>query len=73
LVKPELIAIDGTRMAGNASHEASRDFDEIAREILAEHKARDEAEGEQLGEARGDELPEQLRTPDGRGASSSAR
>src|SRR5438132_1028171 len=66
LVKPELIAIDGTRMAGNASQEASRDFGEIACELLAEHKATDEAEGEQHGEARGDELPEQLRTPEGR-------
>src|SRR5438552_2580935 len=61
LVKPELVAIDGTRMAGNASQEASRDFCEIAMEMLAEHKATDEAEGEELGEARGDELPGQLR------------
>jgi hypothetical protein len=51
LVKPELIAIDGTRMAGNANQEASLDFGEIAREILAEHKATDEAEDERLGEA----------------------
>jgi hypothetical protein len=66
LVKPELIAIDGTRMAWNVSQEASRDFTQIAMEMLAEHKATDEAEGEQLGEARGDELPEQLRTPESR-------
>jgi transposase len=66
LVKPDLIAIDGTRMAGNASQEASRDFGEIAREILGEHRATDEAEDQQHGEARGDELPEQLRTPEGR-------
>ena len=66
LVSAELIAIDGTRMAGNASQESSRDFGEIARELLAEHKATDEAEDEQHGEARGDELPEQLRTPEGR-------
>jgi transposase len=66
LVAPELIAIDGTRMAGNTSQEASRDFGEIAREIVAAHKATDEAEDEQFGEARGDELPEELRTPEGR-------
>jgi transposase len=66
LVKAELVAIDGTRMAGNASQEASRDFTEIASEMLAEHKATDEAEGEELGEVRGDELREQLRTPEGR-------
>jgi transposase len=66
LVKPGVVAIDGTRLAGNASPEANRAFEQIAREILAEAKATDEAEDEQLGEARGDELPEQLRTPEGR-------
>jgi transposase len=66
LVAPGLVAIDGTRLAGNASRGANREFEQIAREILAEHKATDEAEDEQFGEARGDELPEQLRTPEGR-------
>jgi transposase len=66
LVKPGLVAIDGTRMAGNASPDANHQFQQIAREVLAEHKATDEAEDEQFGEARGDELPEQLRTSEGR-------
>jgi transposase len=66
LVKPGVIAIDGTRMAGNANSDSTRDFEQIAQEIVAEHKATDEAEDEQLGEARGDELPEQLRTAEGR-------
>jgi transposase len=66
LVRPGVVAIDGTRMAGNASRESTRDFGEIAREILAEAKAIDEAEDELYGEARGDELPEQLRTREGR-------
>jgi transposase len=66
LVKPGLVAIDGTRLAGNASREANREFGQIAREILAEHKATDEAEDQLYGQARGDELPEQLRTPEGR-------
>src|ERR1039458_1197899 len=94
LVAPGVIAIDGTRLAGdasretshdferiaregvtaragargggNASGETSHDFERIAREVLAEHKATDEAEDEQFGQARGDELPEQLRTPEGR-------
>ncbi len=66
LVKPEVIAIDGTRMAGNANSDATRDFGQLAREIVAEHKATDEAEDELYGDARGDELPEQLRTPEGR-------
>src|SRR5947208_10675580 len=62
LAKSELIAIDGTRMAGSANSDATRDFGQIAREILAEHKATDEAEDELYGGARGDELPEQLQT-----------
>jgi transposase len=66
LVKPGLVAIDGTRLAGDASKEANRGFDQIAKEMVAEHKATDEAEDERFGEARGDELPEQLRTPEGR-------
>jgi len=66
LVKPEVIAVDGTRMAGNANSDATRDFGQLAREIVAEHAARDEAEDEWYGDARGDELPEALRTPEGR-------
>ena len=66
LVRPGVVAIDGTRMAGNASRESTRDFGEIAREIVAEAKATDEAEDELYGDERGDELPEQLRTREGR-------
>jgi transposase len=66
LVRPGVVAIDGTRMAGNASRESTRDFEEIAREILAEARATDEAEDELYGDERGDELPEQLRTREGR-------
>jgi transposase len=66
LVRPGVVAIDGTRMAGNASRESTRDFAQIAREILAEAKAIDEAEDELYGDERGDELPEQLRTREGR-------
>jgi hypothetical protein len=60
------VSIDGTRIAGDASPEVNHTFDQIAREILAEAKATDEAEDELYGEERGDELPEQLRTPEGR-------
>src|SRR5207302_8658307 len=66
LVKPEVIAIDGTRMAGSADSDATRHLGQIAEQILAEHKAIDEAEEELYGDARGDELPEQLQTPEGR-------
>jgi transposase len=66
LVRPGVVAIDGTKMAGNASRESTRDFGQIAREIVAEAKAIDEAEDELYGDQRGDELPEQLRTREGR-------
>jgi len=41
-------------------------FEQIAGEVLAATKTTNEQEDAQFGEARGDELPEQLRTPDGR-------
>jgi transposase len=66
LVRPGVVAIDGTKMAGNASRESIRDFAQLAREIVAEAKAIDEAEDELYGEQRGDELPEELRTREGR-------
>jgi hypothetical protein len=55
-------------MARNASRESTRDFGQIAREIVAEARAVDEAEDELYGDQRGDELPEQLRTRQGRAA-----
>ena len=61
-----MVSIDGTRIAGNASPEVNFEFDRIAREVVAETKATDEAEDELYGEERGDELPEQLRTSEGR-------
>jgi len=48
------------------NRESTLDFGTIAREILAEAKAIDEAEDELYGDERGDELPEQLRTREGR-------
>ncbi|MGO9789286.1 MAG: transposase [Solirubrobacteraceae bacterium] len=68
LVNAGVIAIDGTRLAGNASKSRNRTFERIAREILDEHKAADEAEDEQHGQARGDELAEELRSVEGRRA-----
>ncbi len=66
LVKPGVVSIDGTRIAGNCSPEVNHAFEQIAREILAETRATDEAEDELYGDERGDELPERLRTPEGR-------
>jgi transposase len=66
LVSTGVVAIDGTKLTANASREANLDYERIAREILAEATATDEAEDELYGEARGDELPAQLRTSEGR-------
>jgi transposase len=68
LVKAQLIAIDGTKVAANASRDADRDYEQIAREILEQAKAVDRAEDERFGEARGDELPPHLSTHGGRRA-----
>jgi transposase len=61
-----VVAIDGTKMSANASINANRDFGQIAREILAEAAETDRREDELYGERRGDELPEHLRTREGR-------
>ena len=68
LVKAQLIAIDGTKVAANASRDASRDYAQIAREILEQAKVVDQAEDERFGKARGDELPPHLSTHGGRRA-----
>jgi transposase len=68
LVKVGLIAIDGTKLHANASHHSNLDYEQLAREILKEAAAVDAAEDELYGDARGDELPEQLRTAEGRRA-----
>jgi transposase len=66
LVQVGVIAIDGTKVHANASERATRDYEQIAREILAEADAVDREEDERFGERRGDELPEQLATGEGR-------
>jgi transposase len=63
-----VIAVDGTKLHANASRDENLDYEQIAREILEEAKATDAAEDELYGDARGDELPEQLRTGEGRRA-----
>jgi len=63
-----VIAVDGTKLAAAASDGAIRTYEQIAAEILAEAGRIDAAEDEIHGEARGDELPEGLRTPNGRRA-----
>jgi transposase len=61
-----VVSIDGTKMSANASMNANRDFVQIARAILREAGEIDEREDKLYGPDRGDELPEQLRTREGR-------
>jgi hypothetical protein len=68
LVEAGVVSVDGTRIAGNASPEANHTFEQIAIEIIESTIETDEAEDEELGDRRGDELPEQLRSPEGRRA-----
>lgn len=68
LVSVGVIAIDGTKVLANASHERNLDYRQVAERILAEAERIDREEDELYGEARGDELPEQLRTAEGRRA-----
>ena len=67
LVRPGVVAVDGTRMAGNASRESTADFGEIAAGDPRRRPGRSmRPRTSCMGEARGDELPEQLRTREGR-------
>jgi transposase len=66
LVSVGVIAIDGTKVKANASMDANRDYRQIVTEILREADEIDRQEDELYGDARGDELPEQLRTAEGR-------
>ena len=61
-----VVSIDGTKMSANASMNANRDYLQIARAILREAAEIDQREDELYGSDRGDELPEQLRTREGR-------
>src|SRR4051795_9684648 len=62
LAKVGGIAVDGPKVAANASRNENRDYEQLAREILEEAKAVDAAEDELYGDARGDELPPEFAT-----------
>jgi transposase len=68
LVDSGVVAIDGTKVAADASFFANRTKEQLAAEILAEAERVDTEEDERLGERRGDELPEAWARPTGRRA-----
>jgi transposase len=68
LVEVAVLAVDGTKLEASASNHATRSYEQIAHEILAEAGRIDAAEDELYGAARGDELPEHLASREGRRA-----
>jgi transposase len=68
LVEVGVLAVDGSKFRAAASDGAIRAYGEIAAEVLAEAAEADAAEDERYGDARGDELPEHLRSHGGRRA-----
>ena len=66
LVQVAVLAVDGSKFEASASNHATRSYQQIAEEILADAARIDAAEDELHGDARGDELPEQLTTRHGR-------
>jgi transposase len=68
LVSVGVITIDGTKIKANASMDQNRSYRELVGQILREAEEIDRREDELYGDSRGDELPEQLRTPEGRKA-----
>ena len=60
LVRAATIAIDGTKLSGNAGLSANRSYRRIADELLDDAERVDSEEDEQFGDRRGDELPPEL-------------
>ena len=67
LVSVGVITIDGTKIKANASMDQNRSYRDLVGQILREAEEVDQAEDRLHGkDRRGDELPEELRTPEGR-------
>src|SRR6266700_4241247 len=69
MVKVGVVALDGTKLAGNAADKANRTHDRLEREvaeILRQAAEADQHEDRLFGDARGDELPQALASKAGR-------
>ena len=62
----EVLSVDGTQVHANASERATRDYEQLAREALEEAAEIDAAEDEQFGDRRGDVVPPELASAQGR-------
>ena len=68
IAKPTVLAVDSTKLHANASRDATRSYEQLAKEILEEAARVDAEEDERFGDRRGDELPPELATGEGRRA-----
>jgi hypothetical protein len=67
LLSVGVITIDGTKIKANASMDQNRSYRDLVMQILREAEETDQAEDRLHGkDRRGDELPEELRTAEGR-------
>jgi hypothetical protein len=69
MIKVGMVALDGTKLAGNAADKANRTLDRLEREvdeILRQAADADQHEDLEHGQARGDELPAALASKAGR-------
>jgi transposase len=63
LVKVGVVAIDGTKIAANASRDAGRSYASIVEGLLADAEHADQVEDDRHGEDRGDEPPGRAAVP----------
>jgi transposase len=68
LVEVGVISIDGMKIRANASRGAKRTYEKLVADILKEAEETDQWEDGLFGSDRGDELPEHLRSAEGRRA-----
>jgi transposase len=68
IANPTVLAVDSTKLHANASRDATRSYEQLAREILDEADQVDAEEDARFGDRRGDELPPELVTGEGRRA-----
>jgi transposase len=66
LVGLNVVAVDGSKVAANASRETNVDYKRLAREAIEQAREIDAAEDERFGNRRGDELPPEVSTHNGR-------
>jgi transposase len=68
IANPTVLAVDSTKLHANASRDATRSYEQLAREILDQADQVDAEEDARFGDRRGDELPPELVTGEGRRA-----